>query len=1056
MLNHFILSAATALAPPPSHMKAQEGMKTGILATEPMIQDPVAFWIDPDGRLYVAETERSNHGTMDNRSSSFWLDDDLQAMTVEDRLAYYEKWEGKRKGGMAYYNEKPDRVRSSIDRDGDGVYDEFTVFAGPFNDTLDGIGSGVMRVGDEIWYANIPNLWRLVDADGDGVAEIREPIHTGFGVRTALYGHDMHGFVRGPDGRVYWSIGDRGYHVRTPDGRLLADPRAGAVFRCEPDGSNLEVFHTGLRNPQELAFNSVGDLFTGDNTSDAGDQARIVFVAEDGETGWCMDYQTLEGSNQRGPWNQEATWQVLTDENVDLRPAWPLPPLAHVGSGPSGLAYYPGLGLSEKYDDHLFMCDFRGSRPTSVIWSFQAVPEGAGYRIEQVDKFLENVLATDVMFDWNGRVLVSEWGKGWSASESGYLHAAWDPETNVDPRIAEARDLAINGMNELGTFELSDLLSHPDQRIRLMAQFEIAERGKIDPFLDVVRYEDDRMARLHSIWGIGQIARGLRDKGKRINRVMSPLVELLDDPDPEVRAQAAKTLGDPLFPESSDALIDQLSDDSDRVRYQAVITLGKMKEKDAIPFLLGVLVENEDRDPFLRHAVATALWRIDDEEALAEIAAHPLPSVRKAAVLALRRGLDPSLERLVFDDDPSVALEAVRAAHDKPIPEVMPAVAALAEQYRPGIVINDDVRHVPLLRRIISANQRLGEAGNVEAIAMIASNESVPMSMRKEAMAALASFENPGNRDRVLGWWRPVENAPRDRADISEVLARTLPSLAADSAKDIRRMAIKLGIRYDVGVDPSVLFDIAVDETKPVSDRVTCIEQLPGDDGDRLRKTLAQSIQSSEPEVRIASRNRLASFAASEAEPALVQAFTDGTQAERQAAIRTLSQIDSSSVHTMMNGLIVDGGLDDVSPELRLDVLEAFSASGHEPLERFADQWWSDNGTKSWEVALSGGDAEEGMRVVRYHSGATCLRCHVIGGRGGEAGPSLEGVGQRLDRAAILQSIIAPQAVITDGYGEASAMPNMQDLLTAREIRDVVAYLETLEEDDAAAEELSH
>ena len=60
-------------------MNAPEGFKTATLATEPLIQDPVAFWIDPDGRLLIAETERTNHGTMDNRSSPFWLEDDLQA-----------------------------------------------------------------------------------------------------------------------------------------------------------------------------------------------------------------------------------------------------------------------------------------------------------------------------------------------------------------------------------------------------------------------------------------------------------------------------------------------------------------------------------------------------------------------------------------------------------------------------------------------------------------------------------------------------------------------------------------------------------------------------------------------------------------------------------------------------------------------------------------------------------------------------------------------------------------------------------------------------------------
>ena len=94
----------------------------------------------------------------------------------------------------------------------------------------------------------------------------------------------MHGLTWGPDGRLYWSIGDRGYNVHTPEGNTCSiDIRCGVRWS---GWINLEVFHTGLRNPQEIAFDDYGTLFTGDNNSDGGDRARLVHVAEGGQTGW--------------------------------------------------------------------------------------------------------------------------------------------------------------------------------------------------------------------------------------------------------------------------------------------------------------------------------------------------------------------------------------------------------------------------------------------------------------------------------------------------------------------------------------------------------------------------------------------------------------------------------------------------------------------------------------------------------------------------------------------------------------------------------------------------
>ena len=218
--------------------------------------------------------------------------------------------------------------------------------------------------GNDLYYTCIPKLWKLVDNDGDGKVDERVVMSDGYGVRVAFRGHDLHGLVMGPDGRLYFSIGDRGYHVTTKDGRVLADPASGAVFRCETDGTGLQVYASGLRNPQELAFNDLGDLFTVDNNSDSGDQARIVHLLEGGDSGWRMYYQYLP---DRGPFNRERIWEPFHE----AQPASIVPPIANLTDGPSGLAYYPGTGFGDQLKDKFLICDFRGGPANSGVRSFR-------------------------------------------------------------------------------------------------------------------------------------------------------------------------------------------------------------------------------------------------------------------------------------------------------------------------------------------------------------------------------------------------------------------------------------------------------------------------------------------------------------------------------------------------------------------------------------------------------------------------------------------------------------------------------------------------------------
>ena len=475
------------------------GLKVDLWAAEPMFANPVAFSFDERGRAYVCETFRLNAGVDDIRGIMDWLDEELASRTVDDRLAEMKRHLGER---FARYSEYSERISRIEDRDGDGKADHATVFAAGFNTPLDGIAAGVLARQGTVWFANIPNLWLLRDTNGDGVADFRESLHYGFGVRVGFIGHDAHGVHFGPDGKIYFSVGDRGSNVKLADGRRVGEPDTGCVFRCNPDGSELEVFAFGLRNPQDLVFDQYGNLFTGDNNSDSGDQARWVYLVEGGDSGWRVGYQFMERPYSRGPFNAEKLWYP----HFQGQAAYIVPPITNIASGPAGVDYFPGTGLPAQFQDHFFLVDFRGGGANSGVHTFTLRPKGASFELAQAQHFIWGILATDVKFGVEGGAYVSDWVQGWGLTGKGRIYRVHDPATDKDPLVLETKKLLAQGMEKRPLKELARLLAHRDMRVRQEAQFALVDRGPqaVKTLASVANNGASQLARLHAIWGLGQ------------------------------------------------------------------------------------------------------------------------------------------------------------------------------------------------------------------------------------------------------------------------------------------------------------------------------------------------------------------------------------------------------------------------------------------------------------------------------------------------------------------------------------------------------------------------
>ena len=875
----------------------QQGMQSVVFDERLLEGTPVAFDVDELGRVLVAETGRQNLGVEDNRSHDYWLLDDLASRTVDDRRAYYRKWiEAGRFENPDHFTLESDRIVVLEDEDGDGVADSRKVLA-EWNEMASGLVAGVESREGTVWVTSIPSVYRIEDSGRDGVAESVDVLATGFGVKTSLIGHDLHGLAWGPDGKLYFSMGDRGYHVTLPDGRVLEPelgPGRGAVFRMNPDGSELEVFATGVRNPQELAFDDHGNLFTGDNNGDGGDAARVVYVVEGGETGWAMAYQSLAGDYVRGPWVAERLW----DLQHESQPAWVLPPVAHIGNGPAGFVHYPGLGLPERYADHFFLCDYAYMNGRSGIWSFALEPRGAGFEMVDRHKFAWSLLATDFDFSWDGRMFATIFDQiALSQKIESFTHA----ESQADPRIAELTRLARGSMQERSVDALSALLDFADQRIRLRAQYELASRRAIEALVRVAR-DDQRtlVSRLHAVWGLGQIGadgiRSLSPDGTGWTR-SAPA---------ELRSQLARVAGEAGASWLAEDLRGWLSDASPRVRFFAAQALGALGDRASVPALVALLRENADRDVFLRHAVVWALHRIGDLEALWARRGDRDRSVRLGVLLALRHAGDPRIAHFLTDPDELLVVEAARAIYDGPIDAAMPALAALASALEPAAEADRQTAQA-LHRRVIGANVRLRSLAGARSLAAYVRDESQLESLRRLALEALGEYTTPPLRDLTMGFYRPLAAAePEILAAVFEEQGRELigGSLGARALE----IASRVGA---LTLDDAELLALVRDASAEIDEQVSALTALTaraarGDAKADARAAVDAALASPAPAVRRAGRELLLAIDAKAGLASLLAVVEGGTTAlERKHGWQRLGGIDDPRARDVLTqGLV--------------------------------------------------------------------------------------------------------------------------------------------------------
>jgi putative membrane-bound dehydrogenase-like protein len=477
-----------------------------------------------------------------------------------------------------------DEIRLIEDVDGDGHADKASVYASGFNSI-----QGLAFLDGTLFVMHAPFLSALRDADGDGTAEVHRDLLAGLGLPPEQNPPRLHcanGVVVGHDGWLYLALGDHGCDVLRPEGDRLV-LQGGGILRCRPDGGDLHVFATGLRNIYDIALDEDLDVFVRDNENDGGDYLIRV----------CHSFF---GADHGYPYRYAE------------RPDLALPPLAILGRGSSagGLCYLEEAFPAE-YRGNLFFCEwgraivrYRLERLGSSFAPCEQIEFASG-----ADTDPYGFKPTDLIVQRDGSLIVADWADEQQPKRGrGRIYRIAAIRQPQQPGTGTGRaNRAIEG--ELARL---DSASYAE---RVEAQLQIEHRAREAPAVVKQAIRHARLGirgQLHATWVLAHLG-GKSAIDELLNRARSTA-------QPRVKVQAIRALADcsdPILTQHrlgagpADAgLADKLAALADgrdpRVTREVLIALARLRWA-AAPASVEKVYDPMHRDPAFEHSAIQAM-----------------------------------------------------------------------------------------------------------------------------------------------------------------------------------------------------------------------------------------------------------------------------------------------------------------------------------------------------------------------------------------------------------------------------------------------------------------
>ena len=853
-----------------------------------------------------------------------------------------------------------DRILVLEDTDSDGKADKQTVFyQGRDVDSALGICVIGEGPGRKVIVSCAPDVFMFHDDDGDLKADRKESLFTKTGI--PQHDHSVHAFSVGPDGRWYFNFGNTGEAVHDRAGNPVVDRFGNKVNEFDRVYREGMVFRC---KPDGTDFEVLGHNFR-NNYEVAVDSFGSLWQSDNDDDGnkavrinWVMEYGNYGYCDEMG-----GSWQMprpnierdIPDRHWHQNDPGVVPNLLITGGGsPCGICVYEGGLLPERFRGSLIHCD----AGPNVVRAYHVKPSGAGYAAT-IETIIDGSAdrwfrPSDVCVAPDGSLIVADW---YDPGVGG--HGMGDTEKGRIYRIAPKDSKWSLPPVDFGTVAgCVAALASPNLCSRATALEQLAKQPQEAAPLLAKAFESAT--------------------------------------DPRLKARLAWAAG--MLPGQAEGWIARLSTDKDEAFRIIGLRLCRLTKGD----VLG-LVE--------------------------KLAADPSVAVRRESAIAVRGLAGDRADRAW------AALAAKHTSGDRWELEAL-GIGADGVHGLSGPTLWDG-RLVAWLTEIDrkwktpAAREIIWRSRATASARMICELIGDPSTTTTESLALVRALAFQSQFHVAESIRELVAGGLSSTAD--EKLRVILPELvmrlgAADAADPMVSKRIAEALGYAAGTQQFV--DIV--QRFGLKDRVGDLVTLAAAEGtsEQLAATAAGAAVDGGGEDRVktvlagdaaaASRllNSLGIRGSGRSIALLKGILADANAAAelKSAAVRGLARSQQGAKELV--SLAKAGELSGVLPQVAAvaiascpwgdirqsaaDVLPMPKAKGGEKLPPVSD------------LVKRKGNPANGKTV--FTGAGTCAKCHVVNGEGKAVGPNLSGVGAKLSREALYESVLAPSAAISHSY----------------------------------------